>query len=81
MFWSRGWGKLSGPISLAGLAATRAGSSQVLACAEPLVLMDEGEDDGVEYLRAPFQFRVLPSQTGNFVIGFGTENASLAAGE
>ena len=36
---------------------------------EPLVLLDEGEDDGMQHLRALFQFSVLPADTGKFPIG------------
>ena len=39
---------------------------------EPLVLLDQGEDDGMEHLRTLFQFRVLPAESGNFLIAVAT---------
>src|SRR5713226_7956936 len=51
------------------------------AASEPLVLLCEGEDDGMQHFRAFLQFRVLPAETGKFVIGVGTRpHAGLLAG-
>ena len=52
-----------------------------MAASEPLVLLDQGEDDGMQHLGAFFQFRVLPAETGNFLIGVATRTpARLRAG-
>src|SRR5437870_346115 len=42
------------------------------AASEPLVLLDEGEDDGMQQLRTFFQFPVLPAEPGKFLIGVTT---------
>src|SRR6266542_6597724 len=52
------------------------------ATGEPLVFLDEGEDDRVQHLRTLFQFRMLPAQTGKFLIGVATRSrAWLRAGD
>jgi hypothetical protein len=48
------------------LVAVRASTSS----GEPLVLLDQGEDDGMQHLRALFQLRMFPAETGKFLIGF-----------
>jgi hypothetical protein len=67
---------------LSGVAsATTSGIKMSRAASEPLVLPSEREDDGMQHLRALFQFRVLPPETGNFLIGVATRTqAGLWAG-
>jgi len=51
------------------------------AASEPLIRLCEGEDDGMQHFLAFLQFRVLPAETGKFVIGVGTRpHAGLLAG-
>src|SRR5712692_3424011 len=50
------------------------------SASEPLALLGEGEDHGMQDFRALFQFRVLPTQTGNFLVGTRTFGGRSAGG-